>query len=1413
MAVWSRVPNESEETWSSKDGVYLTYDRVSTRLWFPDGSFWVMGCASAGSEQDAGTRYPTLMQDSNGNQILISYNPGKNMLWDNTSARLKVVEDVRASEESGGTYKSYDFTYNTDSIPHLTRIQFYMGLSTYYDFAYLANQNLYSPFSPPVSFDTAHFLSSVTVQTENLTHSFTYDTGGAGELTKVTFPYGGWLRWDYQDATYAGTRLQREVQYRYLAKSSGASETTYTFTAGTLGSTVRPYTLLDDPGGGSQKAWYFTTSGSAWQIGLESAYEERPGAGQTSKRKKEFTWTQDTIGSPYIAAVLSTLDEGQSYQKQSKTEQTLDTHGNVTETKLYDYGNLTTPARTYTNTYIGGTEYASKYIFNRLHTSTLSGGGQQATLVHKQYDGTMVWGVRARGLDDSLTWEHRGNAHEITVNGVTTWVSYYKTGAVYYASSGGRSVYITLASGANYSAPGVVTPNSESHLAETLTYTSFHGLATDTGPNSASSSRSYDEHARPTSATSTQGATATYTYNNSEAWTKTTANGRWTKTYMDGLGRTIKVETGYDTTTVSIAETEYDSCACSPLGKVKRTSLPYAPGGTVYWTTYTYDCLGRTLSVAQPGNSGTTTYVYEGNMVTVTDPAGKWKKYTSDALGNLTQVTELDPGGGSNHETYYTYNLRGQLTGVSMPRGGTTQTRTFNYDLTTGRLSSAVNPENGTTSYAYNSDGTVASKTDAKNQQVQYAYDGFQRVTQIRRHPAAGGNEDLCQQVNFTYDQGTNGWGRLYQASWGGESCTGGAWTHTYGYTASGLVASKTQNGAYYNLTANYTYDNEGKTVSVKYPLFNGPTLTYTYDAMGRPVKLTDNQPDTPVDWVKDVLYNQAGQVTEMKYARDNYGTSHSTETRQYNILQQMTRITVAGVLDQEYRFSDTANNGRITQKKDWVSGEEVSYQYDSLNRLISAETTGTEWGQSFSYDGFGNLLAQTVTKGSAPTLNVNVDPATNRITTSGYSYDSNGNLTAMPSLALSYDVENRVAQTVGSSTKRYVYDPGNLRVWKEGHVYFYGIEGNLLATYGDDWNYDYNVYFGSKQIWQEAAAGPTAHSVNSDRLDSNVKHFPYGEESTTTTQNRTKFATYYRDSSTALDYARNRYYARTIGRFTSVDPLAGSLANPQSLNRYSYSGNDPVNFNDPSGLISKQLQYSLWNLQYMGIIPQDIPASDLWYLESGNSLTSYLQYMYGYDEEQISNWSNWLYDGDAYPSGGGGGGGGGGAAPPTIRDTALGKFFGVIPALKASRCGRVLSELGVNLDALYSLAAHEVRFYDIGPQGESFNVTVGAATGTSSKEKLSSLEYGADAFVLGKPGGGFYPFVALRQSWDGYTILHELLHYGALWKHEDFLTLLGKYGFVHQSPFMNPDEFTQWFAGGCGGTTPQRSQPTRGQR
>jgi len=70
--------------------------------------------------------------------------------------------------------------------------------------------------------------------------------------------------------------------------------------------------------------------------------------------------------------------------------------------------------------------------------------------------------------------------------------------------------------------------------------------------------------------------------------------------------------------------------------------------------------------------------------------------------------------------------------------------------------------------------------------------------------------------------------------------------------------------------------------------------------------------------------------------------------------------------MDFEYRYSSTANDGRVVQMKDWVSGEEINHQYDELGRLIALATTGPQWGLSWTYDGFGNRLAQNVTKGTA---------------------------------------------------------------------------------------------------------------------------------------------------------------------------------------------------------------------------------------------------------------------------------------------------------------------------------------------------------------------------------------------------------------------------------------------------------------
>jgi len=258
---------------------------------------------------------------------------------------------------------------------------------------------------------------------------------------------------------------------------------------------------------------------------------------------------------------------------------------------------------------------------------------------------------------------------------------------------------------------------------------------------------------------------------------------------------------------------------------VKRVSQPYAPGETVYWTTYNYDTLGRTISVVAPDGASTGTYLYQGNTVKVTDPAGNWKIFTTDALGNLTQVTEPNPAGGANLETYYTYNLIKKLIGVSMPRSNGTQTRSFQYD-DAGRVTVSTNPENGTVRYYYNGDGTLNYKTDAKGQKVSYDYDSYQRVTNIHRYPN-GTTEDLCQATQFTYDSNPvdpaysqNAWGRVTVASWGGANCNGGALSYMYSYTPGGLITGKRLRVWARNkdLNVSYTHNNEGQMLTVTYP-------------------------------------------------------------------------------------------------------------------------------------------------------------------------------------------------------------------------------------------------------------------------------------------------------------------------------------------------------------------------------------------------------------------------------------------------------------------------------------------------------------------------------------------------------------------------------------------------------------------
>ncbi|MBL8232135.1 MAG: RHS repeat protein, partial [Bryobacterales bacterium] len=381
-----------------------------------------------------------------------------------------------------------------------------------------------------------------------------------------------------------------------------------------------------------------------------------------------------------------------------------------------------------------------------------------------------------------------------------------------------------------------------------------------------------------------------------------------------------------------------------------------------------------------PNGSGTTSYVYEGSAVTVTDPAGKWKKQETDVFGNVVKTTEPNPAGGANWETTYTYNQIDQLIGVSMTRGSVTQTRTFAFDLGSLRLMWETHPESGTTTYQYNDDGTLRRKTLANGKQVNYGWDSLGRLGAIN-------TDQICEGRSFEYDNASrNAMGRLWRVTYGSGSATCPVpvqFKEEYTYTASGNQTQKTVSltdggGLLAAFNVDYTFDNEGRMTSLKH----GSVIDYNYgyDTLGRPSTMTGTV------GVSGVTYNPADQITAMTH-------SGLVETRQYNFRNQLTRITVAGQMDVEYRYSGTQNNGQITQMKNWISGEEVTYTYDALSRLSAASTTGPEWGLSFGYDGFGNKVSQTVTKGTAPSMSVAVD-GNNRVV--GHTYDASGFPTAV---------------------------------------------------------------------------------------------------------------------------------------------------------------------------------------------------------------------------------------------------------------------------------------------------------------------------------------------------------------------------------------------------------------------------------
>ena len=497
------------------------------------------------------------------------------------------------------------------------------------------------------------------------------------------------------------------------------------------------------------------------------------------------------------------------------------------------------------------------------------------------------------------------------------------------------------------------------------------------------------------------------------------------------------------------------------------------------------------------------------------------------------------------------------VTLVTMTRGSTTQTRTFAYD-SKGRLTTATNPESGTVTYSYNVDNTLYQKHDFKGQDTIYDYDTQKRLTYVQRYPYGGlYAEDQCQRATYYYDTNPyipgfslNSFGRLTAAAYGpttyfGYSCIPGVapttYVEMYSYTAAGAVTAKRlqANRSYItsNLDVVYGYDSAGRASTVTYPMAAafgshsvGPTtFTYTYDSMGRPTKLTDG---TGWTWAQNALYDFAGRPTSVDYLEA--AGAYTTRSFGYNVNSQLTSMqwsgsgSVAGTI--QYGYSASQNNGQLTQATDGVSGETIVYQYDALRRLTSAAatptvgSTPTAWTQTFQYDGFGNLTAKVLNGTTTP---IAVNAATNQLSSMTY-YDANGNMTSGGGATLTYDVANRVSSaTECSSPEYYYYAPDNKRIYRLNasteEWTFYGARGERLGVYslgvsGGFTPLRTNVSFAGTLILD------LNNAAYSDRTGSNrgsgARFYPYGDEITSTGDDREKFGTYLRDHFTGFDYA-----------------------------------------------------------------------------------------------------------------------------------------------------------------------------------------------------------------------------------------------------------------------------------------------------
>ena len=226
-----------------------------------------------------------------------------------------------------------------------------------------------------------------------------------------------------------------------------------------------------------------------------------------------------------------------------------------------------------------------------------------------------------------------------------------------------------------------------------------------------------------------------------------------------------------------------------------------------------------------------------------------------------------------------------------------------------------------------------------------------------------------------------------------------------------------------------------------------------------------------------------------------------------------------------------------------------TTYAYDKENRL-----TKINKNTPLTYDANGNLLSKKVSNNVVAAYTWDYDNMLTGATISGTSY------------AYAYDpLGQRVKRVAGGVETRYITAGGTVLAEMDA--------SNNIPAY-----YVYGMGLISKVTPQGAAyyyhydnlGSTVAMTDSSGNIVNKYAYDPYGKvlSQVEGISNPFKYVGAFgvMDEGNGLLYMRARYYDPATGRFISKDPIGWA----GGFNLYAYTGNNPVNWVDPSGLVDE---------------------------------------------------------------------------------------------------------------------------------------------------------------------------------------------------------------------------------------------------